>query len=106
MSHNRILAKHPISLIAIGLLLAASVAQAAALYVSPAGDDSNPGTLQAPFKTITNARDAVKAINTNMKEDIFVYLRGGNYHLTSPINFTPADGGSGGDRIYYLATNN
>jgi hypothetical protein len=93
-------------LIAIGLLLAASVAQAAAFYVSPTGDDSNLGTLQAPFKTITKARDAVKAINTNMKENIYVYLRGGNYHLASPIDFTPADGGSGGYRIYYQAYNN
>jgi len=85
------------------MLLAASLAQAASFYVSPTGDDSNPGTLQAPFKTVLKARDAVRAINANMTEDIYVYLRGGNYPISSTINFTPADGGSGGHRINYQA---
>jgi hypothetical protein len=106
MSHHWDLSNQRFSLISIGLLWAASLVQAADFYVSPSGDDANPGTLQAPFQTITKARDAVKAINTNMTTDIHVYLRGGNYRIASAINFTPADGGTGGHRIYYQAYNN
>lgn len=85
------------------VLLSASLAQAAALYVSPTGDDANPGTLALPFKTLSKAKEAVRGINQGMKEDIQVYLRGGNYSITSPIEFTPADGGTGGYRVIYQA---
>jgi hypothetical protein len=87
------------------LLLSGSLARASALYVSPSGDDANPGTLGAPFKTITKAKEAVRAINAKMTEDIYVYLRGGNYPVTSTIAFTPADGGTSGYRVYYQAYN-
>jgi hypothetical protein len=39
-------------------LLAAAVASAATLYVSPKGDDANPGTEAAPFRTIGKATQA------------------------------------------------
>ena len=35
-------------------------------FVSPAGKDTNAGTADAPFQTITRARDAVRAVSTNM----------------------------------------
>jgi len=75
----------------------------AAYYVSPAGSDDNPGTASAPFLTITKARDVVRTINTNMTGDIYVYLRGGDYRITSPIAFGVQDSGSGKYRIYYQA---
>ena len=43
-----------------------------ALYVSLAGDDSNPGTIDKPLKTIQHAADLAKPGTT-------VYLRGGLY---------------------------
>jgi len=98
---------HPcLAWLSLGLVCLATHAQAASFYVSPTGDDANPGTLQAPFKTVTKARDAVRAVNTTMTEDINVYLRGGNYPVTSPIEFTPADGGKGAYRIVYQAYQN
>jgi hypothetical protein len=75
----------------------------AAYYVSPTGSDSNPGTVSAPFQTITKARDTVRTINSNMTGDIYVYLRGGDYRITSPITFEVKDSGSGNYRIYYQA---
>jgi hypothetical protein len=75
----------------------------AAYYVSPAGSDDNPGTASAPFQTITKARDVVRTINTNMTGDIYVYLRGGDYRITSPITFEAKDSGTGNHRIYYQA---
>ena len=46
-----------------------------------------PGTIAAPFKTVQRARDVVRTVNANMTGDIYVYLRGGNYQVTSTIEF-------------------
>lgn len=80
-----------------------SAATQATYYVSPTGSDSNPGTLDAPFQTITKARDVVRMVNSNMTGDIYVYLRGGNYGITSTITFGTQDSGTNGYRIYYQA---
>lgn len=83
--------------------IAVSAATQAAYYVSPTGSDSNPGTIDAPFQTIVKARDAVRTINKNMTGDIYVYLRGGDYRITSTVTFGPEDSGTNGYRIYYQA---
>jgi hypothetical protein len=61
----------------------------AAYYVSPTGSDTNPGTESSPFQTITKARDVVRTINKDMTGDIFIYLRGGTYNITSTVTFGP-----------------
>lgn len=81
----------------------ASAATQAAYYVSPDGSDNNPGTLDAPFLTITKARDVVRSINKNMTGDIYVYLRGGDYRITNTVTFEPKDSGTNGHRIFYTA---
>lgn len=73
------------------------------LYVSPAGDDANPGTLALPLKTIGKARDVVRTMNSAMTSDITVYLRGGTYAQTSTLTFANADSGSGGFYVKYQA---
>jgi hypothetical protein len=73
------------------------------IYVSPAGDDSNPGTLDQPLKTIAKARDLVRAMTSAMKSDINVYLRGGTYPQSSTLTFANADSGTGGFYVKYLA---
>ena len=77
-----------------------------ALYVSPTGDDSNPGTLAQPLKTIGKARDIVRTMNSAMTSDITVYLRGGTYPQTSTLTFANADSGSGGFYVKYMAYSN
>ncbi len=72
-------------------------------YVSPTGSDSNPGTIDAPFQTITKARDVVRTVNSSMAHDIHVYLRGGDYRVTDTITLGPQDSGTGGHTIYYQA---
>ncbi|MDQ8192904.1 right-handed parallel beta-helix repeat-containing protein [Coraliomargarita sp. SDUM461004] len=44
-------------------LLATQTASAAIFYLSPAGNDSNPGTIEAPFATLERARTATRATN-------------------------------------------
>jgi hypothetical protein len=72
-------------------------------YVSPNGEDNNPGTLEKPFATIQHAQDIVRLINQNMKSDINVYLRGGTYFLSESLSFTSEDSGSNGYNINYKA---
>lgn len=83
-----------------------SAATQAQYYVSPNGNDSNAGTLAAPFKTVQHARDIVQTINGSMTGDIIVFLRGGNYPVTSSIDFAPNDSGTNGYRIIYQAYQN
>jgi len=73
----------------------------ACYYVSPTGSDTNAGTVNAPFLTLTKARDVVRTVNSAMTGDIYVYLRGGDYRITSPITFEVKDSGSGTYRVRY-----
>ena len=75
----------------------------ATFYVAPGGSDSNKGTKDAPFKTITQAQKAVRAINGTMTGDIEVILREGTYALPATVNFTEADGGKDGHYVRYKA---
>jgi hypothetical protein len=72
------------TLVVIVLMLAPSLAgQAGSIYyVSTAGNDSNPGTISAPWLTIQHAADSVSAGAT-------VYVFGGVYNES--VNF-PASG--------------
>jgi hypothetical protein len=81
----------------------ASAAVQETYYVAPDGNDSNPGTLQSPFKTVQRARDAVRTVNASMTGDINVYLRGGRYPVTSTVEFGASDSGTNGYRISYAA---
>ncbi len=73
------------------------------IYVAPAGDDSNPGTLARPVRTLAKARDIARTLNGAMKADITVYVRGGTYPLTSTLTFSNADSGTGGFYVKYMA---
>ncbi|MEU4446121.1 ricin-type beta-trefoil lectin domain protein [Actinosynnema sp. NPDC050801] len=84
----------------------ASAATQATYYVAPDGNDANAGTITAPFKTVQRARDVVRTVNANMSGDIYVYLRGGNYPVTSTVEFAPADSGTNGHRVVYAAYQN
>ena len=77
-----------------------SEAEGKTFYVSPDGNDSNAGTLEAPFKTITKARDTVRAyIATGMSENVTVYIRGGSYYLETPLTFSSDDSGKDGYKV-------
>jgi parallel beta-helix repeat protein len=92
-------------MIASGILtFGASNVQAAVqatYYVSPSGNDSNPGTLSQPFKTITKARNVVRTINNSMTGDIIVNLRAGDYFIDSTVVFNESDSGTNGHHVIY-----
>ncbi len=49
------------------------------LYVSPSGDDANPGTITQPLRTVGKAQTLVRGMTASMTADLTVYLRGGTY---------------------------
>lgn len=63
-------------------------------FVSPTGNDANPGTLAAPFATLT------KAISVVQPGQI-IFMRGGTYLPNSTIRFT--NSGTANARIHLLA---
>ena len=98
-------------LVSVALALVAGTADAAStpqatFYVSPAGSDSNSGTLAAPFLTIGAAQQAVRGLTASMNGNIQVFLRGGVYPLASPLVFGSADSGTNGYQVIYQAYNN
>ncbi len=79
-------------------------AQPVKLYVAPDGSDSAAGTIDAPFATITGARDAVRQLKQQgAKQDITVLLRGGTYYIDETIVFGVADSGADGHTVAYAA---
>ena len=71
-------------------LLSANAASAATYYVSTSGNDSNPGTLSSPWRTIQRAANTVVAGDT-------VQIRGGTYN--EQINFN--NSGTSGNPITF-----
>lgn len=71
-------------------------------YVSPAGDDRNPGTDARPFRTLGAARDAVrKAPGT--AGGVTVWVHGGLYLLDQPFRLTAQDSGTTENPVIYRA---
>src|SRR5581483_12205550 len=71
--------------------------------VAPNGDDSNPGTLAQPVRTLAKARDLVRPRIASMAADLAVYLRAGTYPINSTVTFSNADSGQNGHYVKYLA---
>jgi len=67
------------------------------------GNDANPGTADKPFATIEHARDVIRTISSNMQSSIMVYVHGGTYSISQPIQFTTNDSGQNGYDIIYRA---
>lgn len=91
------------ALAADGGAVDASANAQATYYLSPQGNDCNPGSLAAPFRTLTRARDVVRTVNSAMTGDIVVYLRGGTYPVSSTVSFDAADSGTKGFYVKYLS---
>ena len=73
-------------------------------YVSVAGNDANPGTVEKPFATLMHARDEIRhKIRIGLTADLTVLVRGGSYELNQPLQFGPEDSGTKAHSITYAA---
>jgi hypothetical protein len=70
------------------LILATCFCAAQPYFVSPSGDDANPGTLERPFATLQRAQQAAREKPRN------ICLRGGTYYLPETLVFTEQDSGT------------
>jgi hypothetical protein len=79
--------------------LAGLSALAADLYVSPSGNDTNPGTRTAALQTLGAARDAARKFAG--REPVTIHVAPGVYYLPDKLVFGPADSGTAQNPIIY-----
>lgn len=88
----------------IALVSFFSAIHAQEYYVSPTGNDANPGTKDLPFQTIGHAKTQVSIWKqTNGNEHITVWLDGGEYRLSETLVFGLEDAAPHGFTITYAA---
>ena len=89
--------------IILSCLATATATWAAGLYVAPTGEDSNPGTQAAPFKSLSAARDAARKFAG--KEAVTIHVADGTFYLPETLVLTAADSGTAQAPVVYRATN-
>lgn len=72
------------------LILVISVSSANEIFVSPSGNDNNPGTKKQPFKTLFQAEKTARQLMIQGKvNDITVWLADGIYGIDNPFIIKP-----------------
>ena len=61
------------------------------LVVSPDGNDNNPGTVDAPLKTLERAKEILKAEKNSNNKAVTVWFREGTYFIEDTVEFTAED---------------
>ena len=82
---------------------------AASIYVALNGNDSNDGSINAPFATLKKAQEYVRgmiAAGNLPAGGVTVYLREGTYYMYEGLEFTEADSGTVDCPITYTSYNN
>ena len=64
------------------------------IFVSPNGDDGNPGTALEPLRTFHAAQLAARELKKQRSGELSVYFRAGTYYLPETVVFTPEDSGA------------
>ena len=89
------------------LILVVSVSSAKEIFVSPTGNDNNPGTKKQPLKTLVQAeKNASQLINQGKEKDITVWIANGVYHLDNPFVIQPFSGISNEFKLQFKAEKN
>jgi len=78
---------------------------AAEYFVSPTGNDTNPGTEEKPFASLEKARDAIRALQAkgNLPGPVCVRLLSGEYQVKGTFELTAADSGTETAPVVYRA---
>lgn len=66
------------------------------LFISPEGNDNNPGTEEQPLASLTGARNAVRKIKNQSQEvlPVVITIKDGRYEMSEPLILLPQDGGT------------
>lgn len=82
-------------LVLIGLLLASCQPKMESIYVSPAGNDQHPGSLDAPILTLEKALElAEDRKEADPDRSLTVFLREGTHYLQQTAKITSAHSGA------------
>lgn len=74
------------------------------LYVAQDGSDSNPGTKDAPFKSLERARNEIRDIKDTIGDrGVTVYFRGGEYFFDTHVRIDKVDSGEENAPVVYRA---
>ncbi|MBK7628388.1 MAG: right-handed parallel beta-helix repeat-containing protein [Bacteroidales bacterium] len=94
-----------VRLIIVMILVSHYSAFAQIIYLSPTGNDSNPGTVDKPLATLTAARDKARELrkNSQVSQPIEIIAREGEYFMVEPLFLNPADGGTPASPVIYRA---
>jgi hypothetical protein len=90
--------------LALGLTSWTNYADAADIYVSPNGLDSNSGSVNNPVATLPAAQELARTQSAK-GQPVTVHLRGGKYNLASTLTLTPEDSGTATAPVIYQADN-
>ncbi len=87
------------------LLLSHNQANSQSIYLSPAGNDGNPGTIDKPLATLTAARDKARQMrkNTRSNQPIEIIAQEGEYFMMQPLFLNADDGGTVSSPVIYKA---
>jgi hypothetical protein len=77
---------------------------AAEVFVAPDGDDAQDGCRKRPFRTLTRARDAIRALRAEGASGPFgVRVLPGTYPIQQTLTLTAEDSGQEGEPVVYRA---
>lgn len=87
------------------LLLSHNQANSQSIYLSPAGNDGNPGTIDNPLATLTAARDKARQMRKNIRgnQPIEIIAQEGEYFMVQPLFLNADDGGTVSSPVIYKA---
>ena len=101
--------KHVVKFIAAFALLAcpSQAAERLCIYCSPEGDDAGPGTFDRPLRTLTAARDRIRAAKRGKgalpEGGAAILLRGGRYAVSEALLLEQEDSGEEGRPLLIAA---
>jgi hypothetical protein len=96
-----------VSILSIALLALTTCINITAsnLYISPNGNDANPGTREQPLATLTGARDAVRILRAKnlAKDSVNIIVMDGTYYMSEPLLLNDFDSADPALRITFKA---
>lgn len=75
------------------------------IYLSPVGNDTNPGTIEKPLATLTAARDKAREFrkSTQISQPVEVIALEGEYFMFRPLELSVPDGGTIASPVIFKA---
>lgn len=84
-------------------MLIINITFSADFFISPKGDDNNPGTINSPFLTLEKARDTLRSSKKLKNETTTIWLKGGRYHRKDTFELKEIDSGTKGAPVIFKA---